>query len=961
MNENPVIKPFLREVAVDLLKRFGNNLSSCCVVFPNKRARLFFSRYLGECSGGSVVWAPAYRTITELVQEFSGLTLADKTQLIFELFPVFKKITGTAANFDDFYYYCEMIIADFDEVDKSLVNARDLFINLADQRSIEDSFDYLTDNQLNAIRQFWNSFDPAHVSRDQKEFLGFWSMLPELYEGYRLRLKEKNLAYEGMIYREVADLIRGSGTLSFAYDYYILVGFNALNACEEIFFEHLKRIGKALFYWDYDDYYTGNEWHEAGYFIRDNARRFQAPASSAVCNGLTALPREITVIPVSSVTAQAKVLTDVIDRIGLQENTGYRNTALVLPDEKLMLPVLYSLPPYIRDINITMGYPLRESMVFSFTENFYQLHRNADIREGRPTAFYHKDIVALVKHPFIYNYYREIADGLISSIRENNSVYIGTDYLLQLSEVELFFRPLNSALDAVSGLLTVFELSLQNLLKSGTEGHNALQLECLYQAYKSTQRLSEMLNTSELSFSSQLLLNLLRKILRGMSVPFTGEPLAGLQVLGILETRLLDFDHVIILSMNEGTMPRSLPLSSFIPRNLRFGFGMSLPEHHDAVYAYYFYRLIQRAKQVFLIYNESADGLVTGERSRYIHQLAYEPLFHVRELRLEARLHETPVIPLAIAKTEKVVAKLDRYLAGNSTLWLSPSAINEFISCPLRFYYHRIASIDESEKVAEEVDPLIFGNLLHVSMHELYRPYAGKVVTGEILKGLMSRHDKLEDILMKAFKKELYKSGIEDGTRLSGMHLIIKEIIGKYALQILNADLMRCPFHVISLEEEHRASVAVKRQGENVRIQIGGIIDRVDQVNGMTRIIDYKTGIEKLSFDGVESLFTENPSKRNEAVFQVMLYACLYRAKHAGAPVVPCLVFARKSFDPGFSWFLKDQSDRTEVLAFSRYQDVFWELLQATLERLFDPSIPFSQTADTDFCTRCPYRGICHR
>jgi len=961
MEVKPDIRPFLQDVAEDLLRQFGNNLSSLCVVFPNKRARLFFSRYLAESAGGRTVWAPAYRTITELVQEFSGLTLADKTQLNFELFSVFKKTTGAADNFDDFYYYSEMLLADFEEIDKSMVNAHDLFSNLSDQKSMESSFDYLSENQLNAIKKFWNSFNPGRISNNQQEFLKFWDLLYDIYEAYRQQLKEKKLAYEGMIYREVSAMIQGSGTLNFSFTYYVLVGFNALNACEEILFGHLKKTGKSLFYWDYDEYYTKNEWHEAGYFIRDNCRRYPAPDPSKHYSGLTSASGNITVLPVSSTTAQAKILPAVFRMIGLSENSDYRHTALVLPDEKLMLPVLYSIPSHVRDINITMGYPLKESSVYAFIELIYTLYRNASGETGKRMAFYHKDLVAFLKHPFIYNHNKDIADKLISDIRENNRAYIGIEDLQKVSEFQLFFRHVNTAPETVSYLSDLLELSLRNLLKPGNNKTDPLQLECIYQAYQGIRRLSEILGTTDLTFSSQLLFRLIRKIFRGMAVPFAGEPLAGLQILGILETRLLDFENIVILSMNEGIMPRSLPLSSFIPRNLRFGFGMPVPEHYDAVYAYYFYRLIQRAKNVFLIYNESADGLVTGEPSRYIHQLVYEPPFHVKEVRLEAKLHEIPAKPIVIEKTTGIIAKLDRYLDGNSASWLSPSAINEFINCPLKFYYHRIANVNETEEIAEDVDPLIFGNLLHGSMHELYKPFTGKDIDRAIITNLIQQENKLEDILSIAFDKEFYKSGTGQERKLTGMNLIIKEIIRKYVLQILNADLNNCPFHIISLEEEYRTAIPVMDRARERRMQIGGIIDRVDQYHGITRIIDYKTGMENLYFGGLESLFSAIPSKRNDAAFQVLLYAYLYRRKFPDNPVIPCLVFSRKSNKPDFSWHLKDQSDHTEVLEFTRFEKLFGEGLKSSLEKLIDPTLPFIQTSDEDFCALCAYRGICHR
>ena len=961
MEAKPAIRPFLQDVAENLLLQFGSNLSSICVVFPNKRARLFFSRYLGEASGGKTIWAPAYRTISELVQELSGLTLIDKIQLIFELFSVYKRITGTDENFDDFYYYSEMLLSDFEEVDKSMVNALDLFRNIADQKSIESYFDYLSDNQLDAIKQFWSTFNNKQVSNDQKEFIKFWERLYEVYNAYRIQLNEKNLAYEGMIYRDVAEKISGSDPLRFTFDRYVMVGFNALNACENILFRHLKSIGKALFYWDYDEYYTTSEWHEAGYFIRDNCRRYPAPDGLTNYTNLTASPKNITVLPVSSTIAQVKAIPAIVEMIGLSGNDDFKHTALVLPDERLMLPALYSLPAHIREINITMGYPLRESSAFAFIELIYQLYRNALDQTNEETAFYHKDVIAFLKHPFVYTCYKDIADRVIADLHENNKAFIGIKELQQINELQPFFQPVKSAVDTVSYLMTVLEFSIRNLLANSEKEINQLQLECLYQAYTSVSRLYDILCTSDLSFSSQLLFRLIRKIFKGMAVPFTGEPLAGLQILGILETRLLDFENVIILSMNEGIMPRSLPFSSFIPNNLRFGFGMPVPEHHDAVYAYYFYRLIQRATNVFLVYNESADGLLTGERSRFVHQLVYEKSFGVKEMRLETSLSETVAKPIIIKKTGQVLAKLDTYFGGISGPWLSPSAVNEYISCPLRFYFHRIVSLNKTKEVAEDVDSLIFGNLLHVSMHELYKPFIGKEVNQEILTSLTKQDKKLEDIVIKAFQKELYKSGSQQGRELTGMHLIIKEIIRKYIVQILKTDCKNSPFHIISLEEEYRTTIPVRQKGKERRIQIGGVVDRIDQRNGVTRIIDYKTGIEKLSFNGMESLYTSMPSKRNDAAFQVFLYAYLFQSKFPDTRIVPCLVYLRDSYKPDFSWLLKDQSDHSEVLEFTRYNEPFGEILKASLEKLVDPSEPFVQTTDEEFCSLCEYRGICHR
>jgi CRISPR/Cas system-associated exonuclease Cas4 (RecB family) len=965
MENNEPSKPFLKYVAEDLLKQFGNNLSQVCVVFPNKRARLFFSLYLGESSGGKTIWAPVYRTISELFQELSGLTLADRMQLVFELYLVYQGITKAADNFDDFYYYGEILLADYDEIDKSLVNARDLFRNLAELKSLEGSLEYLTEVQLNAIRQFWSSFSREQMPAGQNEFLKFWEFLYEMYDAYRDRLKTKQLAYEGMICREVAGMIKSSGPLRFSSDRYVMVGFNALNATEEILFTSLKRQNKALFYWDYDEYYTASLWHEAGHFIRDNIRRYPPPVLYPGFANLTGISKNVSVIPVSSDTAQAKIIPAVFRLLGLSAEGDLQRTAIVLPDEKLMMPVMYSLPREIRDVNITMGYPLRESSAFAFIGLIAQLYRNSLIAGSGETLFSYTDVTALLKHPFVYSAHRNEADEMIRMIRERNREFVGLGELHRHDSLRVFFRSVKNADEAIDCMNRALEHAIQNMLENpeASTGHiNPFQLECLYQAYTMVSHLSDVLHNSGLSFSSRLLFSLVYNLCSGMTVPFSGEPLAGLQVLGVLETRLLDFDNVVVLSMNEGIMPRSFALSSFIPHNLRYGFGMSVPEHHDAVYSYYFYRLIQRAKNVVLIYNENADGLFTGERSRFIYQMACENLFATREIRLETHIESGIAAPIVRQKTDRVMAILNACLTGGDGSYLSPSSINEFINCPLKFYFHRIASLEEAEEVSEEIDPMAFGNILHAAMLEIYKPFVGKDIDRGILSAVISREDNIEEMILKSFRDELFPSGGYRDWKPEGMHLITKEIIKKYILQVLKTDLRTAPFQLISLEETYRTSLPLRSGAGTVKTaQIGGRIDRIDQSGELIRIIDYKTGTENLAFKNLDTLFTALPKERNDAAFQILLYAWLVCKNTQAAHIVPCLYYVRGSYKQGYTGFLKDQSDRSEVQEFSRYEQIFEDHLVSVLEALYNPAIPFAQTTDEEYCTLCAYRQICHR
>lgn len=961
MTHESHISPFLKEVARVLLQQFGNNLSDICVVFPNKRARLFFSHYISELTEGKPVWAPTYRTITELIGDLSGLVLTDRIQLIFELFSSYNKISGTSENFDDFFYYSEILLADFDDIDKNMVNAADLFKNLADLKSIDYGYTYLSENQLNAIRQFWSSFSGGKPSQTREDFLRFWDLLLKLYISFKERLKQKNMAFEGMMYRDVADAVLKDNSLVLQFEKYVFVGFNALNKCEEILFTHLRKINKVLFFWDFDDYYVKNDWHEAGLFVRENVKRFPAEKLPVSFNHLAAGNKEITVLPVSSSVAQAKIIPSLIKKIGITEGCDLKQTAIVLPDERLMMPVLYSVPDDIKEVNISMGYPFQASSVYAFTELIYSLYCNAINQQDNLKAFYHKDVVALIRHPFIFNYYRESAEKLIDEINSKNIIYVNIDKIKQYQGIELFFRDVDDAADILAMLADFIQHTIQNIINNGIRKDDYLQLEFLNHALTSILRIADILPQTELMVSPKTLFSIIRKILKGLTVPFSGEPLSGLQVLGILETRLLDFQNVIILSMNEGMMPRPSHIASFIPGNLRFGFGLSVAEHHDAIYAYYFYRLIQRARKIILVYNQQAEGIFTGEPSRFIYQLRYDKAFKLNELNLDSSIIALPAEPIVINKTDLIINHLRKYTVASNDRWLSPSAINEYINCPYKFYLTHILMLKEAEEVIEEIDMPLFGKLLHATMQEIYQPFIKLEMNTEMIKGITKQENVIEDALKKAFHSN--KLIVVSSDEFAGMHLIIKEVVKHYVLQILKYDQYHSPFTLISLEKPYHSVVPVRVDNEIIKVNIGGFIDRIDLHNNMLRIIDYKTGTPSHTFNGMDSLFKEMPSKRNDAVFQVFLYSKIFMDSNPHTKTVPCLFFLRESYDNEFSIALVDKSTKTEVHDFSDYYEPFDENLKMVLSDLFSQSVPFTQTSDEEYCGRikCPYRNICHR
>lgn len=954
--------PFLREIASVLLQPGAYNLQETCVVFPNKRARLYLSKYMGELTD-KPVWAPRYLTISELMENASGYLIADRLTLLFELYKVYSEVSGSGESFDAFYPYSETLLADFDEVDKYLISAGDLFGNLAGLRSIEGRFNYLTDEQINLIRRFWNTFDPENISEGQKTFLSLWELLPAVYDKLRSRLQSQNLAYEGMAYRKVIENLSGSVDIKgMEYRKYLIVGFNALNACEERLFRYLKNLGQAEFFWDYDSWYTNNDIHEAGFFIRNNLRSF--PAARAINHeNLMVNGKKIFFIPVSSNTGQATLLPRIFDILGIAGEKAKERTALVLADEKLLIPVLYAIPGDVTEVNVTMGYPLAGSAVYNLVDSLYELVRNSKPdQQGRP-LWYYKDVLTVLNNPLLKFRYKDLSDKVRQRVIDQNLVYLKEKDILPDQGHDAIFTTLSPDIAIDRYLTEVIAAVMRHMAaQSGdSEAADPVQLEMLFLVYTFLTRLHDLLASHGIVAGADILFRLIRKMLRTMHLPFSGEPLAGLQVLGLLETRTLDFDHVILLSANEGILPRPADTPSFIPYSIRAGFNLPTPEHYDSITAYYFYRLIQRAKNVALVYDNSTGGLRTGERSRFLHQIFYEMSLPVQEIYPATTMAQTPVKPVVIDKTGDVAMILERY-KGQSGKLLSPSAINEFLNCSLKFCFHHIMGLPQPEEVAEEIDARLFGNLLHKSMKILYSGFIRKPVTREILETVMKEGHPIDKALDKAFHDELFgNSGDSELRKIEGLNLIIRQVIRAYIQQLLKVEIETDPFEIISLEEEYKVPVHLTVDGNPVELQVGGVIDRIDRRQDSVVILDYKTGSVKNTFSSLESLFITGEKLRNDAVFQVLLYAYVYDRLHPGRVIVPGLYFIRGSHSGDFSYFIKQGTKKETVTDFASVKQEFEILLQQCLARMFNIHEPFTQTQNHKVCTYCTYAAICRR
>jgi RecB family exonuclease len=954
--------PFLHSVAEYIYKTYGNELHSIAVVFPNKRARLFFTKYLSDVAS-KPVFSPKYYTITEYIQEISGETIADQLSLLFFLHESYISVTQSKESFDDFLFYCEMMLADFDDIDKYFVDARMLYRNLSDLKDLEAFTDYLDENQLKAIRQFWETFNASQNSDEKYRFGSIWQQLLKIYVDFKLRLTQNRLAYEGMAYRNAITSIE-QNQVELPGNYVAFVGFNALNKCEERLFEILKKRNRGLFFWDYDDFYLKRKsFHEAAYFLGNLVMKFPSPQGFSFETGLSSADKKFRIIDIPTSIGQAKSLPGILANLPQRWKEKPLNTAIALADECLLMPVLSSLPPDIGEINVSMGYPLKETQVYSLISVLIDLHQNKKTTSNGQELFYHTDVKRFLQHGLFSAQDKHLTNAFLEEIIKSNEIYIDFEKRAKESiPLNFAFQKGINSTSFISYLLKVLD-GLNNLVKSEALQLKDTELEAMARVIGQLRRMSDILSESKVGYSFKSLLRLIEKLLQSTTLPFTGEPLSGLQVMGILETRMLDFENLVILSMNEGIFPKPGNVPTFIPYTLRKAFDMPTIEHQDAIFAYYFYRLLQRAKNVVLVYSSSTSDNKSGEPSRFIRQLEYNDTFHKQRLTLTYSVFPNTTSRL-VAKKDEISRNylLNRY-SGESPKAFSPSAINTYLNCQLRFYLRYIANIPEPESVLEEIESNVLGSILHRSMELLYKPFENKVVNTNEIEKLLHDSAKQEIAINKAFYEEYFAPGKEycgsEAIEYTGKNLIVKEVIYQYIKQIIRFDLKQAPLRISGLEKKY---VHTFNLTDGAPILIGGIIDRIENNQVVTRIIDYKTGKVKNSFATVEELFTAEADKRNEAAFQTLLYSMVV-AKNTGITAIqPNLYFVREMNLNSFQseLFTGDKKD-IKIDSTEPFLAEFESLVKQTLESIFSNSGEFQQTTSEKICQNCPYKDICQK
>ena len=968
-------KTFLEYVAEDIIGKYGTDLSRIAVVFPNKRAALFLNEHLARIAG-QPVWSPAYITISDLFRQHTDLKPADPIKLICDIHKSFTKCTGIDDTLDHFYGWGQLLLADFDDIDKNMADADSIFCNLKDIHELDD-ISYLDDEQKEMLKRFFANFSDDIESELKKRFLSLWSHFGDIYHDYNRRLTEQGIGYEGAIYRKVAS----EETLHLKYDKYLFVGFNLIQKVERVLFSRLMKEGKAKFYWDFDEYYMPTARAQQSASVPNNTASFAAYLTDFP-NELDNTdrdiyanmrrPKRIRFISSPTENAQARFASN-----WLLENDRYkagRKTAVVMCDESILLPIMHSLPPEADKVNITSGFPLAMTPVASLVMLLFDLYTLGLRKKG--TAFNPHYLKKLMAHPYA-RHLQEV------HLKEMNDVHLKGVHLkgVHLSQVH---QEKEMHQEGIAALLQHIATLVKQVGIATKQEGDALTQESVFRMFTILNRLAALADSGDLIVDNTTLRRLVSQLVGAASIPFHGEPVIGVQIMGVLETRNIDFDNVLLLSCNEGNMPKGVNDSSFIPYSIRKAHGLTTIDNKVAIYSYYFHRLLQRAGDITIAYNNSTDNGHTGEMSRFMLQLLVESGQKIDHYSLTAKNQPTPLMPKAIEKDETALSKLEEMSR------LSPSAINTYIRCKLAFYYQYIAHIKEPDSDPETIDNRMFGNIFHRAAYLIYKDITdhSPVIEKAHIQAYLSNRKLLASVVDRAFEEEECKTN-------NGLQIINREVIIEYITKLLKIDQQLCPFSILAMEEEAKvytqlsftippshhlttspggalvsSAPRTSAPTKQYNLTIGGIIDRLDVVTDKQtgkrriRVVDYKTGNKPSSaIKSIEEVFDPKniASKHSNYFLQAILYSLIVsRSKEwnaANDAVSPALLFIKQAatndYDPTLC------IDKHPISDVTVYEEEFLTKLKETVADMYSPDAAFTPTDDRKKCELCPYRMLC--
>ena len=993
------MKTFLKYVARDILEKYGNNLSDIAIVFPNKRAALFLNESLARLTDHPI-WSPSYITISDLFRKHSTLKVGDPIKLVCDLHKTFVACTGIDETLDHFYGWGQLLITDFDDIDKNMAEAEKLFANLSDIHELDD-ISYLTEEQKMLIKKFFSNFNDDHNSELKKRFLQLWSHFLDIYQQFNQRLEEQGLAYEGALYRKVVN----DENIKFQHKKYLFVGFNMMQVVEQKLCERLMKEGKAHFYWDYDDYYMQNN-HEAGHYIREYLKYFPNELNDMPPHDLREIyhnfdnDKDITYISASTENIQARYVNQ-----WLKEKKRYKcgkKVAIVLADEGLLQSVIHSLPTNedIKSLpdysendqlsyNITLGYPLQQTPFYSLLQHLINLQGIGHPKHSNNYRLHY--VLMALRHPYT-RYISQNYSKLLSALDEQKQFYPTRQFLSMDGDegLSLLFKDLGETATENEYNLRLIQYLLEILKTIGVnskEQDDPLFQESLFRTYTLLNRLQELIQTGDLAVDCITLERLMQQLIQSTSIPFHGEPAEGIQVMGVLETRNLDFEHILVLSCNEGKLPKGVNDASFIPYSLRKAYGLTTVDNKVAIYAYYFHSLLQRSRDITLCYNNATEDGQSGEMSRFMLQLLVESHHDIKRSALVAG--QSTIRPTY----DSIEKKQNTFIKLKNLKMLTPTFLNTYLRCEKQFYYKYVEGLIEPDEIDEdEVDNKVFGNIFHRAAELFYQGLAsnnalttdnkGKlkltrpiVITKEQLEQALKDESLVYRLVDQAFREELFKvSAAGYHPKYNGLQLINKEVIARYIRQLITIDMRQAPFTILGLELVVKTGIEVETSIGKLSLTIGGFIDRLDAVaangnaNGKNlaeriRVIDYKTGrISTTHPRALDEVF--NPSmlnKHTDYYLQSMLYSIIVKHNKdlnpGQDPVSPGLLFIQNAGAEDYDPTLK--MGKELISSIDVYEEEFMKQLKVLIANIFDKDQPFRPTDDKHRCEYCPYAALC--
>lgn len=940
--------PFLKEVAQDLVTKFGDDLQYCAIVFNNNRPATYLRKYLAD-----IIKKPFFSPAIYTIQEFFAGSVKEKAAdfylQFFTLLKIYNELLAEEGlapmKSSQFFPLAKIMLSDFAQIDNDLVDADKLYREMEDIAEINLEFDYLSKEQYEFLAQFWQSYSEGKHKKQQELFIKMWRRMPKLYHRFHAGLKAQNYITNGQVYRHLAgaDLASLDFIKSFEKGKIIFVGFNALTRAEAKVFIHLQDTNKALFYFDTDAYYVEDELQEAGLFLRKNLNQLGLKnVFESHGNSFTSEKHDVNVFKVQGQSAQAKILNRVINAADDIEEVG--TTAVILADESLLMPALQTIDDAI-DLNVTMGFALASSTVFGLADLWFTTQ--LELRENDKVTY--QTLEAFVTHP-LTGLSAKLKSNVQEALLKDNVISIDLTRLKKQGGIfEKFYHKVDDPSVLVNELLDVMKYLLSRL--SAQKTLKKIDADLFVKTIEELTRLNDTLKDFVRDEEFHFVVQLIQKSLQSVSVPLSGDPLKGVQMMGLLESRNLNFDKVVFLGFNEGIIPKTSIGNSFIPDGIRRAYGLPVLENLDAISSYMVYRLLQRAKNINFVYNSLTDESNTGEVSRILKQLEYESNFEFNYKALNLPVTTEPQHNLEIDKHDENIQKaLKRYLTGEKVL--SPSALTMYISNPIDFFFRYIAEIKEPEEVTAVIEANQIGSILHKVMEYFYEDEINKEVTPEVIK---LKRKGINGLVSKSFN--FVMTNKEESTlEYSGMQKVILAIVEAYADIILNRDEADAPFTILSLEEKISTELEFELNGKKEQVKLFGFIDRVDERNGVVRIVDYKTGGDKLTFSAIEKLFDTDGKSINKALIQTLIYTYAYERQSGRTGVEPNL-FIVKTMADGKVHF----NSRKLVLSdkyLEEVKPVFLEELQTKVAELFDVNVPFRASEVPDNYSYSIYKTL---